>query len=108
MVNKCVIYGCKSGYDNQKEKVFGISFPFNKPDLLEKWMKCINRPAWKPSKSSVIGVKHFQEEYILNGQRKNLKWEMQSVPTLYTAEALKRPSTLPNTTKGTKSKNVSG
>ena len=98
MVNKCVIYGCKSGYDNQKEKVSGFSFPFNKPNLLEKWVKFVNRRAWKPSKSSVICVKHFQEQYIINGQTKNLKWEMQPVPTLHTAKALKRPSTLPNTT----------
>ena len=76
----------------------GFSFPFNKPDLLEKWVKFVKRPSWKPSKSSVICVKHFQKEYIINGQRKKLKWEMQPVPTLHTAEALKRPSTLPNTT----------
>ena len=29
--------------------------------------------------------------------RKKLKWEIQPVPTLHTAEAMKRPSTLPNT-----------
>ena len=98
MVNKCVVFGCKSGYDNnQQEKVSGFSFPFNKPDLLEKWVKFVNRPEWKPSKSSVVCVKHFQQEFVNNGMRKKLKWEMQPIPTLHTAEAMKRSSTLPNT-----------
>ena len=97
MVNKCVVFGSKSGYDNQQEQVSGFSFPFNKSDLLEKWVKFVNRQEWKPSKSSVIGVKHFQQEFVNNGTRKKLKWEMQPVPTLHTAEAMKRPSTLPNT-----------
>ena len=96
MVNKCVVFGCKSGYDSQKEKVSGFSFPFTKPDLLEKWTKFVNRTNWKPSKSSVICVKHFKEELIIFGQRKKLKWELQPVPTVHSNEALKRPSTLPN------------
>ena len=53
MVNKCVIFGCKSGYDNQHEKVSGFSFPFTKPDLLKKWIKFVNRPNWKSSKYSI-------------------------------------------------------
>ena len=60
-------------------------------------MKFVYRSSWKPSRSSVICVKHFQKEYTINGQRKKLKWKMQPVSTLQTAEALKRPSTLPNT-----------
>ena len=97
MVNKCVVFGCKSGYDNQQEKVSDFSFPFNEPDLLEKWVKFVNRPEWKPSKSSVICVKHFQQEFVNNDMRKKLKWEMHPVPTLHNAEAMKRPSTPPNT-----------
>ena len=80
-----------------KKRCLGFSFPFNKPDLLEKWVKFVNRPEWKPSKSSVICVKHFQQEFVNNGMRKKLKWEMPPVPTLHTTEAMKRPSTLPNT-----------
>ena len=64
-------FDCISGYDNQREKMSG--FPFNKPDLLEKWVKFVNRPEWKPSKSSVICVKHFQQEFVNNGMRKKLK-----------------------------------
>ena len=95
MVNKCVIFGCKSGYDNQHEKVSTFSFPFNRPDLLEKWVKFVNRPNWKPSKSSVVCVKHFKNKLIIHGQRKKLKWELQPVPTVHSNKALKRPSTLP-------------
>ena len=62
MVHKCVIFGCKSDYDNQNEKMSTFSFPFNRPDLLEKWIKYVNQPNRKPSKSSIVCVKHFKNE----------------------------------------------
>ena len=70
-------------------------FPFNRPDLLEKWIKYVNQPIWKPSKSSVVCVKHFKNELIIHGQRKKLKWKLQPVLTVHSNEAIKRPSTLP-------------
>ena len=42
MVHKCVVFGCKSDFDNQNEKVSTFSFPFNRPHLLEKWIKYVN------------------------------------------------------------------
>ena len=92
MVNKCVVFGCKSGYDSQQDKVAG--FPLSAPDLLEKWIKFVNRVNWKPTKQSIICMKHFKE-FISRGKRMTLKWKLQPVPTIHTQKALKRPSTLP-------------
>ena len=41
MVNKCVAFGCSSGYHTNRKKVLMFSFPFGKSDL-EKWVKFIN------------------------------------------------------------------
>ena len=42
MENKCVVYGCKSGYlssASAEEKVSSFTFfPFEKPDLLSNWI----------------------------------------------------------------------
>ena len=42
MVNKCVAYGCQSGYDETKTKVRTyvamFRFPLNNKDLLVKWV----------------------------------------------------------------------
>ena len=62
MVNACVVFGCKSGYSSQSHKVNGFSFPFEKPDLLARWIKFVNRKNWKPSKNSIIFAKHFKDE----------------------------------------------
>ena len=72
----------------------------------EKWVKFLNRSEWKPLKSSVICVKHFQPEFVNNGMKKKLKWKMQPVPTLHTAEAMKIPSTLTNTSSPRKAPKV--
>lgn len=96
MVNTCVVFGCKSGYSSQIEKVSCFSFPFDKPDLLKSWVKFVNRKNWSPTKNSVICVKHFEEKYIKDGQRKKLRWENQPVPTIHTDKELKRPSVLPS------------
>ena len=43
MVNKCVAYGCQSGYDETKTKVRTyvamFRFPLNNKDLLVKWVR---------------------------------------------------------------------
>ena len=36
MVNKCVVYGCTSGYKTNKEKVSSLEFPIKRPQLMEK------------------------------------------------------------------------
>ena len=34
IVNACVVFGRKSGYSSQSQKVGGFSFPFEESDLL--------------------------------------------------------------------------
>ena len=92
MVNKCVICGCKSGYKTCDEKVSHFEFPFKRPQLLEKWVKFVNRRDWKPTKNSVICIKHFKEEFICHGKKNALKWESHPIPTIHTEKALKRHS----------------
>ena len=41
MVNKCVSFGCSSGYHTNREKVSTFSFPLAKSDLLKKWGKFV-------------------------------------------------------------------
>ena len=92
MVNKCVVCGCKSGYKTCDAKVSHFEFPFKRPQLLEKWIKFVNRRDWKPTKNSVICIKHFKEEFICHGKKNTLRRESQLIPTIHTDEALKRHS----------------
>ena len=94
MVNKCVVFGCNSGYGTSNEKVSAFEFPFKDPELLEKWMKFVNHRDWKLTRNSVICIKHFKEEFITRGKRNPLKKDMKPYPTIYTEKALKRPSSL--------------
>ena len=43
MVNKCVVFGCASGYKSSGEKVSTFEFPFKNLELLKKWIKFVNR-----------------------------------------------------------------
>ena len=71
-----------------------FELPFKGPELLEKWIKVVNRCDWKPTKNSVICIKHFKEEFITRGKRNTLKKDMKPYPTIYTTEVVKRPSSL--------------
>ena len=98
MVNKCVVYGCKSGYlSSTSEKVSTFTFPFDKPIVLTGWVKFVNRANWTPTKYSAICIKHFEDKYIFhgNGKRKKLKWSLDPIPTINSKAALENPSTLP-------------
>ena len=99
MVNKCVVYGCKSGYVSEKSEnpVSTFRFPLDKPDLLQKWQQFVNRSNWSATKNSVICIKHFEEKFLLRGdKRTKLNWKLSPIPSIHTDEALKRPSTLQN------------
>ena len=105
MVNKCVIYGCKSGYVTKAEKENKVSsffFPFHKPDLLSKWIKFINHSEWTPTSNSVICIKYIKEELIIEGKRKTFNWNLDPVPTIHTSVSLERPSTLSTTSTSRK------
>ena len=98
MVNKCVVFGCKSGYLSCQEKnVSTFSFPLEKPKLLRNWIKFVKRENWTPTKYSVICIKHFENKFIFpgKGKRKKLKWNLNPVPTIYFKKAAEKPSNLP-------------
>ena len=106
MVNKCVAYGCKTGYDSEKTedgnvendkipRIATFHFPFKKPELLNKWIRFVNRRDWVPTSAAVLCEKHFKEEYISRGKKSNLKWKCNPTPTIHSVESLKRPSSLP-------------
>ena len=97
MPNRCVAVGRQSGYTekkseiadacegssiqelNLKENVPSFHFPSEEThsELGKEWVKFVNRPSsnWKPSKSSVICIKHFEERIIINDKRrKTIIW----------------------------------
>ena len=101
MVNKCVVYGCrpKSGYLSEKigNPVSTFCFPLDKADLLLKWQQFVNRSNWSVTKNSVICVKHFEDKFLLRGDKQTkLNRKLNPIPSIHTHEALKRPSTLRN------------
>ena len=83
MVNKCVAFGCSSGYDTISKKVSTFSFPLGKSDHIEKWIKFLNRNNWFPTKNSILCIKHFEDECILKGKRNKLNWNLQPIPTIH-------------------------
>ena len=64
MVNKCCVYGCKSGYLTTGKKVSSFRFPFYDLELRKKWISFVNRRDWEPTTNSVICVLHFESKYI--------------------------------------------
>jgi len=66
MPNKCVAFGCKTGYDRQDsgsdeipgDKPTLHSFPKDKT-LFDKWVKAISRNDFVPSQYSRVCSKHF-------------------------------------------------
>lgn len=90
MVNKCCVYGCNTGYSTAKEeKISSFRFPLKNMDLCIKWIKFVNRKNFKPSKHSCICEKHFEKKYISAGLRKDLLWDMEPVPTIYSTAQMK-------------------
>ena len=93
MVNKCAVWGCKRGYENQEqekqdEDYHAFHFPVGekKEHLLQEWMKFVNRNNWTPTKNSVICEFHFEEHLINKGQRWTLKWKSNPIPSIFTDE----------------------
>ena len=110
MVNKCVAFGCSTGYENTGEKISTFSFPHDKPDLIQKWLKFVNRADWVPTKHSVLCMKHFEERFIVKGKRNTLNWSLHPVPNILSEKIRNRPSLLPTTSelrKPPKRRNIS-
>ena len=75
MVNKCVAFGCSSGYHTNSEKVSTFSFPLEKYNLFEKRVKFANR------KNSLLSIKHFGEKLILKRKRNKVNQSLHLIPT---------------------------
>ena len=90
MPDKCCVFNCRSGYDNDlKETVF--FFPDEKKDydLRQRWIRFVNREGWKPSKKSCICRKHFEPHYYktgAKGKRYRLIKKLKPVPTIFDRE----------------------
>ena len=83
-----------SGYKTNKEIVSSFEFPIKRPQLMKKCIVFVNRRNWTPSKSSVICIKHFKDDFINFGKKNTLKWKLEPFPIIHTQKTLKRSSTL--------------
>ena len=74
MGNKCVVYGCKSGYlssASAEEKVSSFTFRFEKPDLLSKWVINLQIDQIGHQQNiQYICTKHFEDKFIFYGKGK--------------------------------------
>ena len=102
MVNKRVVFGCNSGYSTCKENVSSFRFPAANPELLQKWIKFVNRADWIPTKNSVICCKHFESKFLNEGKRTKLHWKLNSIPTVHAAKGLQQESSLQTPTTSRK------
>ena len=94
MINKCVVYGCKSGYKQSQGNVPSFYFPENESSLFKKWVSFVNCTNYRSSANLFICAKHFLDKFIHDGSRKTLNWSLNPIPTLHIQITLKRPSTL--------------
>ena len=102
MPNKCVAFGCTTGYDKKKTEAVccdkGIAtfhFPFKDEKLLEKWTRFVNKQDWKPTATTVLCEKHFKEDLVKHGKRTTLNWNLDPIPTIQSPAAMKRPASFP-------------
>ena len=84
MVYKCCVVDCRSDYAVE-ERTTVFSFP--KEEILRKiWIKFVNRKNYKPTLSSFICIKHFQEKYYKkskNKKRYRLPKTLKPAPTIF-------------------------
>ena len=97
MVNKCAVEYCNTGKtasdtdgieEKNARKISTFHFPTDDEELLEKWIYFTSRREWKPTKYSVLCEKHFDENYIKHGDKRNkLKYELRPIPTIHTNDS---------------------
>jgi len=99
MPNKCVAYGCSTGYltetSTREDNIATFHFPMKKQELLNRWNRFVNRSDWTATSSSVLCEKHFKEDVIKRGKRTTLDWNQTPIPTIQSSLARKRPSSFP-------------
>ncbi|BFZ14269.1 hypothetical protein BsWGS_17308 [Bradybaena similaris] len=64
---KCCVPLCRSNYDDETVYTTVFKFPSEtrRPEMRRKWIQCIHRKDWTPSKRSVVCIKHFQKEDVI-------------------------------------------
>ena len=96
MINTCSFVSCKTGFkerENKEDKfpekhpVFG--FPDSKPDLKAKRLKLVSRKSWRK-----------KERFLRKGFHTILRWDLNTVPTLYCNIESIPKSLLPSQTTG--------
>ena len=112
MVNKCVVVGCSTNYESMRkktkvdsvesselvhEKISTFHFP-TEETLKRKWIKFVCRGNdYLPSKNSVICSSHFEEKYLLKGEKRiRLNFSLSPVPTIYPKDFVPQSSILPS------------
>ena len=86
MANKCCVVGFTSNYICC-DVVPDFGFPKD-DDLRKLWLRFVNRNLWTVTKSSVISLKHFEENLIHKGESAKpfrLLYNLKPVPTIYPA-----------------------
>lgn len=65
MVNKCIVFGCTTGYVSNPEKLQTFSVPKDKK-LRKSWEIAINRANFQIKSTQVVCIKHFLPEDLLS------------------------------------------
>ena len=90
----CVAFNCKNGsFKNQpkQQKVAFFSFPEKNP-LRQCWINKVRRKNWKPSKSSKLCSKHFEDSCFVQNlvvlesigwAATRLRLKQDAVPTVF-------------------------
>jgi hypothetical protein len=64
MPSKCCVPNCSSNYNSTNTYVTVFSFPKDE-EMKKRWIKCIHRESFIPTKYSVVCIKHFAESSII-------------------------------------------
>ena len=99
MVHPCKAVGCRQGRDVEGVKVSMFKFPYNDPDLMEKWIQFCNRKDWSPNfdkKCDHLCSLHFEDKFIRTGKSCRLDWRKKPVPTIHSESSKRFASCLPN------------
>lgn len=74
MPNHCCVPDCRSNYNSIKGEHVITTFKFPKEETLKnKWISVIRRPDFTPSSSSVVCIKHFDDDDIIRYHTSNGK-----------------------------------
>ena len=110
MPKKCIVVGCRSGYNKRKRDddnntdgtEFIVKTVFNFPvnaDLRNRWIKFVNRDGFEPNDNCGVCIDHFEEKFIKRGKRNTLDHGKQPCPTIHTnTEFVSKPSLIPSST----------